>query len=151
MVQVKKAGIKQFFTVLFLTVLILFLFEIIRQFMSSYAVIADILSLICILILGYNVLIHYSAIFTYTCDDKRIKINRMIGKKNKEIEFKTSSIISVSSKKPDTKYIYNFNPKILPGKNSKYITYNKKRIVEAVLIEADEEMNSYLKNFKYKD
>ncbi len=151
MKQIKKAGLKQFFTVILLVILILIVFETIRGFISSYGVVADILSLLCIIVLGYNVLIHYSAIFTYTCDEKRIKLNRLIGKRNKEIEFSTSSIISVSSKKPDTKYIYNFNPKILAGKNSKYITYNNKRIIEAVLIEADDEMKNYLEKFKNVD
>ena len=145
MVQIKKAGIKEFFIVILMTVLILGFFEILRSLLTSYGVIADILSLSCIILLGYKVLTHYSAVFTYTCNDKKIKLNRMIGKKNKEVEILTSSIISVSSKKPQTKNIYNFNPKILNGKNSKYILYNQKRIEEAVLIEADDEMLKYLK------
>lgn len=151
MIQIKKAGLKQFLWVILSIILIVTLFDLIRYIIPSYKVIIDILSLIGIIIFGYEVLIHYSAVFTYTVDENRMKINRCIGKRNKEVEFSVSSVKYVSSKKPDIKNIYNFNPNIFTGKNSKYIVYDSKRITEAILIEADSQMNEYLKRFKNKN
>ena len=148
MIQVKKAGMKQFLIVILITSIIVTVFSYIRFLIPLYGVIADILSLVCIIIFGYEVLVHYTAVFTYTCDDKRLKINRTIGKRNKEVEFLRASVVSVSSKKPDVEFIHNFNPNILSGKKTKYITYNSKRITEAVLIEVDDEMDKYLKALK---
>ena len=151
MIQEKKAGLKQFLWVIVSIILIITIFDLIRYIIPSYKVVVDILSFISIIIFGYEVLIHYSAVFTYTVDENRMKINRCIGKRNKEVEFSVSSVKYVTSKKPETKYIYNFNPNILTGKNSKYIVYDSKRITEAVLIEVDSKMSEYLKRFKNKN
>ena len=112
--------------------------------MYSYAIIVDILSLILICVLGYQILIHYCAVFTYTYNEKRLRLNRTIGKKNKEIEISVSNIKSISDKKPDTKEIFNFNTSIFKNKKSRYLVYKENKKIKAALIEADEEMINYL-------
>ena len=145
--QEKRADTKEFFLSLLLIFIIIAVSDILRSFISSYAVAVDILSLILICFLGYEILIHYCAVFTYTCSDKILRINRSIGKRNKEVEINTSKIKYISDKKPDTKQILKFCTSILKNKKTKYLVYKENKELKAVLIEIDDEMNSYLKDF----
>ena len=71
----------------------------------------------------------------------------MIGKRNKEIEISTSTIKSLTDKKPDIKEISDFNTSIFKNKKSKYLVYKENKKIKAVLIEVDKEMEDYLKDF----
>ena len=147
MKQEKRAGTKEFILSLLLIFVIIVASDIIRAFVSSYAIIVDILSLIIICVSGYEILIHYCAVFTYSGNEKRMRINRMIGKRNKEIESSTSTIKSLTDKKPDIKEISDFNTSIFKNKKSKYLVYKENKKIKAVLIEVDKEMENYLKDF----
>lgn len=150
MQQVKKSGIKQFFIAILLIFANMTFFGYVKFLFSSYSVIADILCLISMCILGFFILIRYGAVYTYTADIEKLKINRTIGKRNKEIEIPVKGIISVSNQKPKTEFIKNFSRFLLTNKHTCYVTYEKDRLTSAVIIEADDELLSYLKNVRKK-
>lgn len=149
MKQIKRSGTKEFFITLLMLFIIITVTDYIKFILPSYKIAGDILRLIIICIYGFLILTHYSAVFTYDCTKTKVKVNRRIGKRrHKETEFSISSITDISDKKPDVKKIGNYNPKILKHKNTKYITYKKDKKLEAVLIEADDELINFLKNNK---
>ena len=143
MKQVKKAGIKEFFLALLIIFLIMTICGYIKFITPTYTVFVDILTVVLFVIYGFKVLTHYGADFTYTLTDTTIKINRTIGKRNKETEIPYSCVVSVSKNRPDTKYIKNFSPYITGGKNI-YITYDAGRLKEVVCIAADNEITDFL-------
>ena len=144
MKQVKKAGIKEFILALFIIFLIMTVLGYIKFITPSYTLVIDIIAVISFVIYGFLVLTRYGAEFTYTVTDTDLRLNRTIGKRNSEVEIPISSIISVTQKKPDTKYIKNFSPYITVGKKSRYITFNKNRLEEAVIIVCDRDMAEFL-------
>ena len=149
MKQIKRAGTKEFFLALLIIFIILLVTEYIKFILPSYKIIGEILRLAIIFYYGFLILHHYSAVFTYECSGKKLKIQRKIGRRRiKETEFSVQSILKISDKKPDILKIENYNPKILKHKNTKYITYKQDKTKKAVLIEADNELISFLKNNK---
>lgn len=122
------AGVKQFcFTMLWAAVLYIICGVIAAGF-YSYAFIGGITGILIFCVFGFFVLTHYTSRFTYTLKDGSLRINRMIGKRNKEIEFKCSEI---------TGMYYGFKPVSFPKrslsmrvsvfspKRSLYIEYSK--------------------------
>ena len=147
MKQIKKSGTKEFFITLLMLFIIITVTGYIKFILPSYKIIGDILRIIIVCVYGFLILNHYSAVFTYDLSKTRIKINRAIGKRRqREVEFSISSITDISDKKPNIKQIGNYNPKILKHKNTKYIIYKKSKKLEAVLIEADDELINFLEN-----
>lgn len=144
MKQIKKAGAREFFLALLIIFLIMTVCGYIKFITPSYTVIIDILTVLLFVVYGFLVLSHYAAEFTYTLSEKAIKINRTVGKRNREIEIPFSSVVSITTTRPDTKYIKNFSPYITGGKKKIYITYDTNRLKEAVIITADNEITEFL-------
>lgn len=63
---------------------------------GDYAFIGGIISLLVFCVFGFFVLTRYTAKFTYTLKNGRLRVNRMIGKRNKEVDIKLSDITKTS-------------------------------------------------------
>ncbi len=148
MKQTKKSGFKEFIISLIAIFSVIFAARSLSFKFPGGAVVVDILSVVILAWLGFNVLVHYTAQFTYTLTDNSLRLNRQIGKRNREIEIPLNSISSISSNKPDCKYIYNFSPNIFKNKNTKYIIFEYNRLVQAAVVEADDELKKALNNYK---
>lgn len=148
MKQIKKSGFKEFIISLIAIFAVIFTANSISFRFPGGTAIADILSVILLAWLGFNILVHYTAEFTYTLSNESLRLNRQIGKRNKEIEIPLNSITSISSNKPDCKYIYNFSPHIFKNKNTKYITFEHNRLVQAAAAEIDDELKKALNKYK---
>lgn len=64
--------------------------------LPAYYFAGGIVSIIIFCVFGFFVLTRYCARFTYTIKGGRLRINRMIGKRNKEIELSCSDIVKMS-------------------------------------------------------
>ena len=86
------AGGKEFIFVLLWAAIFYVACGCMMSLFSKYAFIGGIISVIAFAAYGYFVLVHYTARFTYQLKDGRLRINRMIGKRNKEADFACSDI-----------------------------------------------------------
>ncbi len=122
------SGGKQFCFVILWSAVLYVLCGVIAAGFHSYAFIGGIIGVLIFCVFAFFVLTHYTARFTYTLKNGTLRINRMIGKRNKEIEFKCSEI---------TELYYGFKPNVFPKqplsmrvsvfspKKSLYIEYRK--------------------------
>lgn len=144
MSEEKTAGGKQFVFVLLWSAMLYLVCGMIMSLFGSYAFIGGILALIVFCIFGFFVLTHYTARFTYTLKNGSLRINRMIGKRNKEVEFPVSSIVRcVYGVKPNdfVKQSVSMRISVFSGKDSLYIEYtNKKNELSGVVIEPSQKL-----------
>lgn len=144
MSEEKTAGGKQFVFVLLWSAMLYLVCGMIMSLFGSYAFIGGILALIVFCIFGFFVLTHYTARFTYTLKNGSLRINRMIGKRNKEVEFPISSIVRcVYGVKPNdfVKQSVSMRISVFSGKDSLYIEYtNKKNELSGVVIEPSQKL-----------
>ena len=99
------AGGKEFIFVLLWAAMFYILCGCIMSLFGEYAFIGGIISVIVFAVFGYFVLIHYTARFTYQLRDGRLRINRMIGKRNREVDFACGDIKGM---------YYGFKPRTFP-------------------------------------
>lgn len=144
MSEEKTAGGKQFVFVLLWSAMLYLVCGMIMSLFGSYAFIGGILALIVFCIFGFFVLTHYTARFTYTLKNGSLRINRMIGKRNKEVEFPVSSIVRcVYGVKPSdfAKQSVSMRISVFSGKDSLYIEYmNKENELSGVVIEPSQKL-----------
>lgn len=125
------AGHKEFFmSVLWAAFLYVFAAVIAAAFRGQYKFIGGIIGVLIFCVFGFFILTHYTARFTYSIKNSRLRINRMIGKRNKEIELDCRNIIDMSyGYKPTNfpKRPYNMRISVFGRKKSMYISYTDKR------------------------
>lgn len=144
MSEEKTAGGKQFVFVLIWSAALYLICGMMMSLFGSYAFIGGIISVIVFCIFGFFVLTHYTARFTYSLKNGSLRINRMIGKRNKEVEFPVSDIVrSVYGVKPGdfTKQPVNMRISVFSSKNSLYIEYkDKNNGISGVIIEPSQKL-----------
>jgi hypothetical protein len=141
------AGGKEFFISVVWAIALFVVSQYICAAMPVYKIAGNIFSIILFCILGFFVLTRYCATFTYSVKDGRIRINRMIGHRNKEIDFAISNIKSISdaSQKNNAKTTYYMTTRVLSKRGTCCIVYNKIGVDEAVIFEPS---NAMLKKIK---
>lgn len=146
MEEQRKAGGKEFIFTLVLAVIVFFTGQVLADKIQSYKFIGGLIVLLMYCIVGFFVLTRYSATFTYTVKNNRVKINRLIGHRNKEIDFAISNItkISASGEKINARNIYRMTPRIFSKNGTTCIVYNKSGFEEAVVFEPSREMTKYI-------
>lgn len=85
-----------------------------------------IISVLIFAVYGFFVLTRYASRFTYQINNGSLRINRMIGKRNKEVELSCANIVSTSygSRPSDfPKKPYNMHKSIISKKHLLYIKY----------------------------
>ena len=122
--ETKKAGLKQFVFVLIWAIIIGTVISYIRFILPVYKVAADIATIAGYAVLGFFTLTRYSAVYTYYADKNILRINRTIGKRNKEAEFSMKEIKTVSKTPPGCKCAH-FGIKVLDRRGRVYITGGK--------------------------
>ena len=128
MEEVKTGGGREFIISVVLVIILLFIGDLIVSALPDYKIAGIIITILMLCVLGFFVLTRYSAVYTYTVKNGRVKVNRKIGYRNKEIEFRISDVISVTKHRPVTsvKNVYNMHTKIVSRRNIWYIVYKKK-------------------------
>lgn len=152
MEEKRAAGGKEFFFAVIWALVLFVVSQYICAAMEAYKIIGNIIAIILFCILGFFVLTRYSATFTYTVKNGRVRINRRIGHRNKEVDFAISNIKEIlpGGAKNSAKNTYNMTAKVFSKKGIYCIVYNKTGIDEAVLFEPSPEMIKQIKSLKKK-
>lgn len=147
MEETRTAGGKEFFIAIVWSIFLFVVSQYIGAALETYHIIANLAGILMFCVLGFFVLTRYCATFTYTVKNGRIKINRLIGHRNKEIDFAVSNIKSISAPgaKINAKNIYNMTTKALSKAGTCCIVFNKTGIDEAVIFEPSKEMLKYIR------
>lgn len=135
------AGGREFVYVLIWAAALYFLCGIITASCASlrYPFIGGIVSVLIFAVFGFFVLTRYASRFTYRIADGRLRVNRLIGKRNKEIEAEIASItgMTLGKKPPDfPRRPYHMHRSIISRRRLLYIEYlNKEGRLCGVVIE----------------
>lgn len=139
-----SSGGKQFMFVLLWSAVLYIACAAMMSAFGNYAFIGGIISVLVFCVFGFFVLTHYTARFTYSLKNGSLRINRMIGKRNKEVEFSCRDITRTTfGEKPDdfAKPIQNMRISVFSRKQSMYIEYKTKDGKSAsVVIEPSEKL-----------
>lgn len=149
------AGGKEFIFVLLWAALFYIICGCMMSLFGDYAFIGGIISVIVFAVFGYFVLVHYTARFTYQLKDGRLRVNRMIGKRNREADFACSDINGIYyGFKPSSfpKRYTNMTKSIVSKKKVLYIEYtNKSKKICGVAIEPSEKLRKKIEREKNRD
>ena len=144
MSEERTGGRKEFLFSVMWSVLLLFVGKCIIYIIPSYKVVGGILTVLMFCVLGFFVMTRYAAIFTYTLKGYNLRINRMIGKRNKEIEIKISDIESISRKRPENmpkaQNVYKMCASVFSKRRLYYVSYVRNNTKEVLIFEPSEEM-----------
>lgn len=148
------AGGKEFVFVMLWAAFLYMVCYVIMSLFYSYRFIGGIISVIILVIFGFYVLTHYTARFTYSLKDGKLRINRMIGKRNRETELDCADIIGLYyGYKPMSfpKRTLSMRKSIINKKHSLYIEYkNKAGELCGVVIEPSEKLRKKINKLKGK-
>lgn len=129
MTEEVTAGGKEFLLTVLSAAILYLVCGIIMSAFSNYFAIGGVISLMIFATFGFYILTRYTARFTYSLKNGSLRINRMIGKRNKEIEFDCGKIVSLCyGGKPSDfpKRPYYMRKSIFGAKKSLYIQYRDK-------------------------
>ena len=148
------AGGREFVFALLWAAALYFVCYAVMALFNSYAFIGGIISVIIFAVYGFFVLTRYTARFTYTLKDGRLRINRMIGKRNKEIEISCGDITGLYyGYKPMAfpKTTVNMRKSIINKRHSLYIEYRgSDGTVRGAVIERSEKHRKKIERAKGK-
>ena len=149
-----SAGGRQFFIVLLWSAFLYIACGTVMSAFGSYAFIGGIISVIVFCIFGYIVLVHYTARFTYSIKNGSLRINRMIGKRNKEVEFLCKDITRTAfGAKPSdfAKPIIKMGVNVKKQKQSMYIEFRTKDdALASVVIEPSDKLRRRIEKERKK-
>ena len=119
MEETRTGGGKEFVFSMIWAVVLLFIGKILIEALPNYKIIGTVITILMFCVLGFFVLTRYSAIFTYSLKNDRLRVNRKIGHRNKEVDFAMSSVKSVTKHRPDKapKNIQNMKTKVFSQKD----------------------------------
>ena len=124
-----SSGGKQFLFVLLWSAFLYVACGTMMAAFGNYAFIGGIISVLVFCVFGFFVLTHYTSKFTYSIKNDRLRINRMIGKRNKEIEISCRDITRTHfGAKPTgfAKPVQSMQISVISKKKSMYIEYRTK-------------------------
>ena len=141
MQEVHTAGIKQFGITLFVSMLLYILCGVMMSAFRNYAFIGGVISVFIFCVFGFFILTHYTARFTYTLKNGRLRINRMI-----------TRIVNGVKPLDFPKHIHNMRINIISNKDCMYIEYQDKNGgLSAVAIEPSEKLRKRIERERYND
>lgn len=141
------AGTKEFVFSVIWTVLLLTAGRYITFILPSYKIAGTILTVLMFCILGFFVLTHYCAVYTYTVKNGKLTVNRAIGHRNKTVTVPLSQITSVTRKKPagTRRAEYTMKKRVFPGGRECFVTYKRSGKESVIVFEPSAELEAYLK------
>lgn len=157
MKEIHTSGNKEFVYVMLWAIGLLFAGQAIVNILPAYKIIGTIITILMYCVLGFYTLTRFCARFTYENTGYSLRINRMIGKRNKEIEFNFSDIISISSQRPKKmpKPVYMMRTSVFSDKNSRFIIYGYTGAQKTLVFEPSDkfmkELKKSIKNSKKKE
>ena len=154
MTEEHTSGGKEFCFVIAVSAILYIMCAAMVSLFNEYAFIGGIISVLIFCVYGYFVLTHYTSRFTYSLKNGSMRINRMIGKRNKEFEFACTDIERVyygSKPKDFAKPVYNMRVSIVSAKKTLYIEYkNSDGELTTVAVEPTEKMRRRIEKERNK-
>jgi len=132
----KKAGIKEFFLILLVVLVLSTLGSFVSYILPSYKIFGHIAGIILIGIYGISVVKSYCSVFCYLERENYFLIRRELGAMSKEVKVRYADIYLLTNEKPNLK-IQTYCARILPRKTDLYIVLKSNR-EEAVRISDDD-------------
>lgn len=110
--------------------------------LPSYKIIGTIITILMFCVLGFFVLTRYSAVYTYSLKNDRLRVNRKIGHRNKEVDFAVSEVKSVTRQRPKNvpKNVQTMKTTVFSQKDVWYVVYEKGRISNMLVCQMSKSM-----------
>lgn len=139
-----KAGGKEFAITLIISAVLYISCGMMMSLFGNYAFIGGIISILVFCVFGFYVLTRYTARFTYNLKNGRLRVNRLIGKRNKEVDIEISSIIDTAYGIKPTDFPqkpYMMRTSIISAKRSLFIKFkDKDGEIKGMVIEPSEKL-----------
>lgn len=147
MKEVHISGNKEFIYTIIWSLALLCLGRVLINSLPTFKLFGTIAVILMFCVLGFFVLTRYSARYAYENTGYSLRINRTIGKRNKEIEMNFSDIISISSVKPANmpKPIYTMRTSVFSDKKSKFIIFGYTGSTNTLVFEPSDKFMKELK------
>lgn len=146
MEEKRTGGMKEFVLSVVWAAALLCIGRMIIFALPEYKVIGTLITLVMFCILGYYVLTRYSAVYTYSLKNNRLRINRTIGGRNKEVELSVSGIKSVTHHRPKgSPRALHMRTTVFSHKNLWYIVYRKNNKDNLLVCTMSEKMAAGIK------
>lgn len=147
----KAAKIREFLFTLVMACVCYEIGRLVRDVLTSYKVIGDLIAIALFCVLAYFVITRYAASYTYSVGGGVLKVTRSIGHRVTAVETEISSIKKISASKPDKKpeHIYRMTPHILPNKRTRYVIFGRGKVEKMIVFEPSAELLKALKADKH--
>lgn len=148
MKETRTGGGKEFVFSLIWAVILLCIGRKIINSLEYYKIIGVIITILMFCVLGFFVLTRYSAVYTYTLKDDRLRINRSIGHRNKEVDLGVYEVQSVTKVKPKNvpKKTVVMRTSVFSTKNLWYVIYDRNRIRTLLICDMSRNMADKLRS-----
>ncbi|MBQ8301804.1 MAG: hypothetical protein IJX57_07590 [Clostridia bacterium] len=148
MEETRTGGGKEFMFSVVWAIIMLLVGKGIINALPTYKIIGMIITILMFCVLGYFVLTRYSAIYTYTLKNDRLRVNRKIGHRNKEVDFAVSEIKSVTRQRPHNapKNVQTMKTTVFSQKDVWYVVYEKGRVPNMLVCQMSKGMADKLKS-----
>lgn len=143
--EIQSAGLKEFFIALLWAALLFTLGSMTSYAVSLYKIISGAGTLLLLCVYAFFVLTRYSAVFTYTLEDKRLRVNRKIGHRNKELEIRYRDVLEITDADPRIRRTARMKKYVMRNRRDVYVVYNDKGEKRCLLFCPSAE---FLKRFK---
>jgi hypothetical protein len=129
-------------------IILLLIGRIFTNALTGYKVIGIAVTIIMFCVLGFFALTRYSSVFTYSLKNDRLRVNRKIGHRNKEVEMPLSAVRVISRQKPSwsVKRTYNMRATVFSSKLVWYVVYEKDGSFYMLVFEPTKKMADKIKS-----
>lgn len=147
MKEVHVSGNKEFIYTLIWSFGILCFGRALINSLPAFKIFGTIAVILMFCVLGFFVLTRFSARYTYENTGYSLRVNRTIGKRNKEVEMNFSDIVSISSTKPANmpKPIYTMRSSVFSDKKSTFIIWGYTGALKTLVFEPSDKFMKELK------
>ncbi len=147
MEEKNTAGTKEFLFSAAWAVILLIIGKFIISLLPGYKIIGTVITILMFCVLAFFALTRYSAVYTYTLTDERLRVNRSIGHRNKEVSICITDIIRIARSKPDNapKDTQIMTKTVFSKKNAYYVIYAKNGSAHMLVFEPSKAMAEAVK------
>lgn len=142
MEETRTGGGKEFVYSVIWAIAMLIVGKGIINALPSYKIIGTIITILMFCVLGFFVLTRYSAVYTYSLKNDRLRVNRKVGHRNKEVDFAVSEVKSVARQRPKNvpKNVQTMKTTVFSQKDVWYVVYEKGRISNMLVCQMSKSM-----------
>lgn len=148
--ETNKAGVKTFFGVLAVTVILATVLSYVKFIMPN-AILADALIIAVFVFVGYITLTKASAVFEYSTDGSKLWVKRRIGNWERTLEIEIKKIKKITQDKHSAnlpKKPVNMCASIISKDRVYYLVYTENKVKKALIFEPTQKLLEEMKRGK---